>query len=252
MAVPPKTSPSASSPAQRHNAHGAPPKQPRLRASCDGCFVAKIKCSKARPMCSRCLQNGLICHYSPSSRASHALNNTSSKDKKNGHGPAASGAAKKAMRKSSTTVLVSTMTDESCEWLARNPAIIFPTNSLTDQFNADVNDMASRGLPTLPDLLAPGGQISNSWCWPGPPMLPHQHNVPLALQQSYFPAEYMPCDEAHGSGEEWPMLREHYHDVLSPGLAPEHNMHMTETPSPEWVLDSRKQIGTGAWKDIYS
>ncbi|KAL3305559.1 transcription factor [Colletotrichum asianum] len=45
------------------------PRQPRLRASCDGCFLAKVKCSKARPICSRCLACGLECRYSPSSRA---------------------------------------------------------------------------------------------------------------------------------------------------------------------------------------
>ncbi|KAJ1326729.1 RNA polymerase II-specific transcription factor-like protein [Microdochium nivale] len=45
-------------------------RQPRLRASCDGCFLAKVKCSKERPLCSRCLACGLDCRYSPSSRAS--------------------------------------------------------------------------------------------------------------------------------------------------------------------------------------
>ncbi|KAK4645318.1 hypothetical protein QC761_200500 [Podospora bellae-mahoneyi] len=45
------------------------PRQPRLRASCDGCFHAKVKCSKARPICSRCLACGIECRYSPSSRA---------------------------------------------------------------------------------------------------------------------------------------------------------------------------------------
>ncbi|GAB1313852.1 hypothetical protein MFIFM68171_04062 [Madurella fahalii] len=45
------------------------PRQPRLRASCDGCFIAKVKCSKARPICSRCLTCGIECRYSPSSRA---------------------------------------------------------------------------------------------------------------------------------------------------------------------------------------
>ncbi|KIH89510.1 transcription factor [Sporothrix brasiliensis 5110] len=44
-------------------------RQPRLRASCDGCFLAKVKCSKARPICSRCLACGIECRYSPSSRA---------------------------------------------------------------------------------------------------------------------------------------------------------------------------------------
>ncbi|KAK4452396.1 hypothetical protein QBC34DRAFT_34517 [Podospora aff. communis PSN243] len=47
----------------------AKPRQQRLRASCDGCFLAKVKCSKARPICSRCLACGIECRYSPSSRA---------------------------------------------------------------------------------------------------------------------------------------------------------------------------------------
>jgi hypothetical protein len=40
--------------------------KPRLRTTCDGCFLAKVKCSKARPVCSRCLIVGLFCKYSPS------------------------------------------------------------------------------------------------------------------------------------------------------------------------------------------
>lgn len=47
----------------------AKPRQSRLRASCDGCFLAKVKCSKAKPICSRCLACGADCRYSPSSRA---------------------------------------------------------------------------------------------------------------------------------------------------------------------------------------
>ncbi|KAI0387179.1 hypothetical protein F5Y04DRAFT_268236 [Hypomontagnella monticulosa] len=50
-------------------ASSAKARQPRLRASCDGCFLAKVKCSKARPICSRCLACGIECRYSPSSRA---------------------------------------------------------------------------------------------------------------------------------------------------------------------------------------
>ncbi|ETS82100.1 hypothetical protein PFICI_07102 [Pestalotiopsis fici W106-1] len=42
---------------------------PRMRASCDGCFLAKVKCSKGKPMCQRCMTTGLACKYSPSSRS---------------------------------------------------------------------------------------------------------------------------------------------------------------------------------------
>ncbi|EPE10653.1 transcription factor [Ophiostoma piceae UAMH 11346] len=53
-------------------------RQPRLRASCDGCFLAKVKCSKARPICSRCLACGIECRYSPSSRAGKPKSDASS------------------------------------------------------------------------------------------------------------------------------------------------------------------------------
>ncbi|KAI4159998.1 MAG: hypothetical protein LQ342_006126 [Letrouitia transgressa] len=48
----------------------APSSKPvKLRQSCDSCLQAKVKCSKDRPLCSRCLSNGAPCGYSPSSRA---------------------------------------------------------------------------------------------------------------------------------------------------------------------------------------
>lgn len=52
-----------------HGSSTSQQRQPRLRASCDGCFLAKIKCSKERPICQRCLTCGTDCKYSPSSRA---------------------------------------------------------------------------------------------------------------------------------------------------------------------------------------
>ena len=48
---------------------GQSAKPVKLRESCDSCLLAKVKCSKARPLCSRCLANGAPCDYSPSSRA---------------------------------------------------------------------------------------------------------------------------------------------------------------------------------------
>ena len=47
----------------------SPPKHTKLRESCDSCLIAKVKCSKTRPLCARCLSNGAPCGYSPSSRA---------------------------------------------------------------------------------------------------------------------------------------------------------------------------------------
>ena len=49
-------------------AAGSRKAEPKLRASCDGCYTAKLKCSKERPTCPRCRDLGLICHYSPTQR----------------------------------------------------------------------------------------------------------------------------------------------------------------------------------------
>lgn len=40
----------------------------KLRSSCDSCHLSKVKCSKSRPLCSRCLVCGTDCTYSPSAR----------------------------------------------------------------------------------------------------------------------------------------------------------------------------------------
>lgn len=41
----------------------------KFRLSCDNCFLAKVKCSKERPTCSRCINLDHKCVYSPSRRA---------------------------------------------------------------------------------------------------------------------------------------------------------------------------------------
>lgn len=46
----------------------AKPENRKLRASCDGCYLSKVKCSKETPTCTRCLDHGIICKYSPSQR----------------------------------------------------------------------------------------------------------------------------------------------------------------------------------------
>lgn len=62
-------------------------RQQRLRASCDGCFTAKVKCSKARPICSRCLACGLECRYSPSIRAGKPKADSHGSSRKSGAFP---------------------------------------------------------------------------------------------------------------------------------------------------------------------
>ena len=41
----------------------------KLRASCDACNQAKVKCTKDRPFCTRCATHGIYCVYSVSLRA---------------------------------------------------------------------------------------------------------------------------------------------------------------------------------------
>lgn len=40
----------------------------RLRASCDACYLSKVKCGKETPTCARCLNHAQVCTYSPSQR----------------------------------------------------------------------------------------------------------------------------------------------------------------------------------------
>lgn len=46
-------------------ASAAKTRAPRHRKSCNSCFIAKVKCDKVKPMCGRCLGNGLSCGWSP-------------------------------------------------------------------------------------------------------------------------------------------------------------------------------------------
>lgn len=45
-------------------------KRVKLRNSCDSCNLAKVRCSKARPLCTRCASHNLQCVYSVSLRSS--------------------------------------------------------------------------------------------------------------------------------------------------------------------------------------
>ena len=39
------------------------PQRPRLRSSCDGCGIAKLKCDRGQTQCGRCLRLGQVCVY---------------------------------------------------------------------------------------------------------------------------------------------------------------------------------------------
>lgn len=44
----------------------------KLKASCDFCALSKVKCDRGQPHCSRCINNGIVCHYSEARRIGKA------------------------------------------------------------------------------------------------------------------------------------------------------------------------------------
>lgn len=46
----------------------APGAHGKLRATCDACSAAKVKCDRKQPACDRCRTNSFTCSYSPSRR----------------------------------------------------------------------------------------------------------------------------------------------------------------------------------------
>ncbi|KAL3460143.1 hypothetical protein BJX64DRAFT_263739 [Aspergillus heterothallicus] len=54
------------------NASYAPDRPARFKDSCDSCAQAKVKCSRDRPGCQRCLRSGFVCHYSLARRGKAA------------------------------------------------------------------------------------------------------------------------------------------------------------------------------------
>ncbi|OJI79830.1 hypothetical protein ASPTUDRAFT_48537 [Aspergillus tubingensis CBS 134.48] len=50
-----------------------PGRPTRFKDSCDNCAQAKVKCSRDRPNCFRCVRSGLICRYSLARRGKAAM-----------------------------------------------------------------------------------------------------------------------------------------------------------------------------------
>ena len=68
----------------------SPPPKPnsrRLRASCDGCYLSKVKCGKETPTCARCVNHGHACTYSPSQRVGKPRRIREEQQARNGDGP---------------------------------------------------------------------------------------------------------------------------------------------------------------------
>lgn len=200
-------------------------KQPRLRASCDGCFLAKVKCTKSRPVCSRCLAVGLVCRYSPSSRSlgSHKQTHT---DKEGG----GKGKKSRVRRNGGTAVLASTMSEESCAWLAQQGPLTWGANVGGDTSSAayekgrmDVGfewDLASLSM------LDQGynGSLTSEW------MTPESQG----WMQFACPAF---GNESHGDHMYWQTMRE-VNSPFSIGSS-----EVDEVPSGELIVNHAQWMG---------
>lgn len=127
---------------------GTPPKTgQKLRASCDGCFAAKLRCTKEKPTCPRCKNLGLICHYSPSQRTGKPLN-----------------------RKTRTSIQPPTLSysqaypspqsSKSLKWTS--PAECYDAQSIANPSTKPNHSTAKTSLPT-PDDLSFGQPEPNFW-----------------------------------------------------------------------------------------
>lgn len=58
-----KSTPILTSPTSAPKPTSSKDRRPKLRASCDACAASKVKCSKNRPICTRCTATGMQCVY---------------------------------------------------------------------------------------------------------------------------------------------------------------------------------------------
>ncbi|KAI0150991.1 aflatoxin regulatory protein-domain-containing protein [Pestalotiopsis sp. NC0098] len=60
------------------------PPQPKLRDSCEGCAISKMKCPRQKPTCSRCAKRGLQCVYLATRRGGRKSTASAKLDKSEG------------------------------------------------------------------------------------------------------------------------------------------------------------------------
>lgn len=113
---------------------------PKLKESCDCCSAAKVKCSRERPACVRCMTKGSLCRYSYSRRAGRRQASDSS----------ISSASSIPSSPPSSSYTVSPVSSPIMKAI---PAFLPRANS-TSSARSDISDFA--GLPTkLPPASDP-------------------------------------------------------------------------------------------------
>ncbi|PSN73024.1 Zn-II 2Cys6 regulatory protein [Corynespora cassiicola Philippines] len=116
------------------------PKPRKLRASCDACSRAKVKCDKVRPTCHRCGNMGICCNYSPSMRLG--------KPRKN--------------RNPDGTIMRDVSPASSCGPLGPRPDMIPRTTSYTNESSPEPTDPFFFG-PATPEYHYQDAFMTNSF-----------------------------------------------------------------------------------------
>ncbi|KAK8127916.1 hypothetical protein PG984_009024 [Apiospora sp. TS-2023a] len=128
---------------------------PRGRASCDACFRARVKCSKARPICSRCLAVGIECHYSHSSRTGKSKTDASSSNHGNSHPPASYAQAHSPREPPKSVTSVSVRSYRDGDYVPYSLPGAAPSYNLSEQRFEAANDAASQHTSTEEKVLSP-------------------------------------------------------------------------------------------------
>ncbi|KAL6718200.1 hypothetical protein ACLMJK_004288 [Lecanora helva] len=128
-------------------------KVPKLRDSCDACAIAKVKCTKKKPTCTRCDRRGFNCEYNATKRAGRPSQSskqgpgTDSKGRLNN--PQNESNSKKSQNSTPSTCKTKPSNLDSATWPNLTESAHVDQASM---WNFDQDDLASSSKPTVPSL----------------------------------------------------------------------------------------------------
>ncbi|KAK7958631.1 hypothetical protein PG988_013479 [Apiospora saccharicola] len=143
----------------KDEARSSSPK-PRGRASCDACFRARVKCSKDRPICSRCLAVGIECHYSHSNRTGKSKTDASSSNHGHPHPPTSYAQAHSPREPSKPITNVSVRSYRDGDYVPYSLPGAASSNELSEQRFQAANDAASQHASTKEQVLGPSDSVT--------------------------------------------------------------------------------------------
>ncbi|TAQ84670.1 hypothetical protein B7494_g7014 [Chlorociboria aeruginascens] len=106
----------------------------KLRESCNNCAISKVKCSKDQPICVRCDDRGIFCHYSPSRRT---------------------GKRRRAWSSESTGATINHVSRGSISPLEEVPTFDFQQELGSYDFHSDLGRKSPTKITSAPNLKLP-------------------------------------------------------------------------------------------------